>query len=140
MPRTSDAIRLLTDRLEQAGNTAPHFHGTSRPIVVEREAIHRAISLAELIDVPIVIVHVSNRAAMEEIQRAQMRGLKIKGETCPQYLVLTEDDMKAWAWRAQSMSARRRRATAKPGGMLGRLAAGDLHLFSSDHCPVSLPG
>lgn len=47
-----DAIRFLTDRLERAGKTAPHFHGRSRPIPVEREATHRAISLAELIDVP----------------------------------------------------------------------------------------
>jgi len=88
-----DAIRFLTDKLERAGKTAPYYHGKSRPIPVEREATHRAISLAELIDVPIVIVHVSNREAMEEIRRAQIRGLKIHGETCPQYLVLTEEDM-----------------------------------------------
>ena len=72
-----DAIRFLTDRLELAGHTAPHFHGTSRPIPVEREATHRAISLAELVDVPIMVVHVSNREAMEEIRRAQARGLRI---------------------------------------------------------------
>src|SRR5258708_12296953 len=88
-----DAIRFLTDRLERAGNTAPHFHGTSRPIPVEREATHRAISLAELVDVPIVIVHVSNGEAMEEIRRAQQRGLKIYGETGPQYLLLTEQNI-----------------------------------------------
>src|SRR6266700_7318744 len=84
-----DAIRFLTDRLERAGKTAPHFHVASRPIPVERAATHRAISLAELVDVPVMIVHVSNREAMEEIRRAQQRGLKIYGETCPQYLVLT---------------------------------------------------
>ena len=56
-----DAIRFLTDRLERAGKTAPHYHATSRPIPVEREATHRAISLAEIVDVPIMIVHVSNR-------------------------------------------------------------------------------
>ncbi|MFX6318979.1 dihydropyrimidinase, partial [Acinetobacter baumannii] len=63
-----DAIRFLTDRLERAGNTAPRFHATSRPIPVEREATHRAISLSELVDVPIMIVHVSNREAMDEIR------------------------------------------------------------------------
>src|SRR6201986_892849 len=88
-----EATKFLTDRLERGGNTAPRFHATSRPIPVEREATHRAISLAELIDVPIMIVHVSNGEAMEEIRRAQQRGLKIYGETCPQYLVLTEKDM-----------------------------------------------
>jgi len=69
-----DAIRFLTDRLEQAGKTEPKYHAASRPIPVEREATHRAISLAELIDVPIMIVHVSNREAMEEIARARTRG------------------------------------------------------------------
>jgi dihydropyrimidinase len=88
-----DAIRFMTDRLEQAGKTAPHFHAASRPIVVEREATHRAISLAELVDVPVMIVHVSNRESMEEIRRAQGKGLKVYGETCPQYLVLTEADL-----------------------------------------------
>src|SRR5262249_48204437 len=48
-----DAIRFLTDRLERQGQTAPRFHATSRPIPVEREATHRAISLAELVDLPI---------------------------------------------------------------------------------------
>ena len=106
-----DAIRFLTDRLERAGNTAPRFHATSRPIPVEREATHRAISLSELVDVPIMIVHVSNREAMEEIRRAQQRGLKVMGETCPQYLMLTEKDLDSSTWKAPNMSARRRRAT-----------------------------
>ena len=83
MPSVSSPIAS-----SEAAKTAPHFHGASRPIVVEREATHRAIALAELIDVPVMIVHVSNREAMEEIRRAQQRGLKVFGETCPQYLVL----------------------------------------------------
>src|SRR5258708_16415820 len=89
-----DAIRFLVDRLERAGNTGPYFHAKSRPIIVERDATYRTICLAELVDVPIVVVHVSNREAMEEIRRAQMRGLKIHADACPQYLVLTEDDLK----------------------------------------------
>src|SRR5258708_25635859 len=71
-----DAIRFLTDRLERAGKTAPRYHATSRPIPVEREATYRAISLAELIDVPIMVVHVSNGEAMEQIRRAHTRGLE----------------------------------------------------------------
>src|SRR3569832_69950 len=84
-----DAIRFLTDRLERSGNTAPRFHATSRPIPVEREATHRAISLSELIDVPIMIVHVSNREAMDEIRRAQQRGLRVLGVFCLLFLVLS---------------------------------------------------
>ena len=68
----------LPERLAGAGRqTAPQYHATSRPIPVEREAAYRAISLAQLINVPIMIVHVSDGEAMEEIRRA--RGLKIYG-------------------------------------------------------------
>ena len=89
-----DAIRFMTERLERAGKTEPFFHAASRPQVVEREATHRAISHAELVDVPIMIVHVSGREAMEQIRWARQRGLKVYAETCPQYITLTEDDLR----------------------------------------------
>ena len=131
-----DAIRFLTDRLERAGNTAPYFHGKSRPIPVEREATHRAISLAELIDVPIVIVHVSNCEAMEEIRRAQLRGLKIFGETCPQYLVLTEDDLRDLGMEdAKYVCSPPPRDLASQQACWEGLQQGVFSLFSSDHCP-----
>lgn len=131
-----DAIRFLTDKLERAGKIAPYFHGKSRPIPVEREATHRAISLAELIDVPIVIVHVSNREAMEEIRRAQMRGLKIRGETCPQYLVLTEEDMQGLNMEgAKYVCSPPPRDEASQQACWEGLQQGVFALFSSDHCP-----
>jgi dihydropyrimidinase len=58
----SDCIEWLTRRLEAAGRTAPRWHAHARPMLVEREATHRAISLSQLVDVPILIVHVSGRA------------------------------------------------------------------------------
>ena len=61
----------MTERLEREGKTAPYYHAVSRPQIVEREATHRAISHAELVDVPIMIVHVSGREAMEQIRWAQ---------------------------------------------------------------------
>src|SRR3954468_18446106 len=131
-----DAIRFLTDRLERAGNTAPYYHGKSRPIPVEREATHRAISLAELVDVPIMIVHVSNGEAMEEIRRAQQRGLKIYGETCPQYLVLTEKDMEGLNMEgaAYVCSPPPRDEKSQKECWAG-LQQHVFSLFSSDHCP-----
>ncbi len=87
-----DAINFLRDQAETAGDIAPKFHASTRPIPVEREATHRAITLAEIADVPLVIVHVSNRQAMEEIARGRARGVKVFGETCPQYLVLIAED------------------------------------------------
>jgi dihydropyrimidinase len=131
-----DAIRFLVDRLERAGNVGPYFHAKSRPIAVEREATHRAISLAELIDVPIVVVHVSNRESMEEIRRAQMRGLKIHGETCPQYLVLTEEDLKDLGMEgAKYVCSPPPRDLASQQACWEGLQQGVFTLFSSDHCP-----
>ncbi|MGI8527805.1 MAG: dihydropyrimidinase, partial [Pseudolabrys sp.] len=131
-----DAIRFLVDRLERAGKTAPYFHGKSRPIIVEREATYRAISLAELVDVPLVVVHVSNREAMEEIRRAQSRGLKIHGETCPQYLVLTEDDLKDLGMEgAKYVCSPPPRDLESQVACWEGLQQGIFTLFSSDHCP-----
>src|SRR6187397_680917 len=131
-----DAIRFLTDRLERAGKTAPRFHGVSRPIPVEREATHRAISLAELVDVPIMIVHVSNGEAMEEIRRAQQRGLKIYGETCPQYLVLTEKDMDGLNMEgARYVCSPPPRDEKSQKECWAGLEQHVFSLFSSDHCP-----
>lgn len=131
-----DAIRYLTDRLERAGDTAPRFHGTSRPIPVEREATHRAISLAELIDVPIMVVHVSNGEAMEEVRRAQVRGLKVFAETCPQYLVLTEKDMDGLGMEgAKYVCSPPPRDLASQQACWRGLQTGIFQTFSSDHCP-----
>ncbi|HEY8332384.1 MAG TPA: dihydropyrimidinase [Tardiphaga sp.] len=131
-----DAIRFLADRLERAGNTGPYYHAKSRPIAVEREATHRAISLAELIDVPLVVVHVSNRESMEEIRRAQQRGLKISGETCPQYLVLTEEDLKDLGMEgAKYVCSPPPRDLASQQACWEGLQQGVFTLFSSDHCP-----
>jgi dihydropyrimidinase len=131
-----DAIRFLTDRLERGGQIAPKFHATSRPIPVEREATHRAITLAELVDVPIVIVHVSNREAMEEIRRAQIRGLTIYGETCPQYLVLTEKDLDGLGMEgAKYVCSPPPRDEASQAACWEGITTGVFSLFSSDHCP-----
>src|SRR3984893_10170916 len=131
-----DAIRFLTERLERAGNTAPKFHATSRPIPVEREATHRAISLAQLVDVPIMIVHVSNGESMEQIRWAQSRGLKVFGETCPQYLVLTEKDLDGLNMEGAKYvcSPPPRDVASQKACWLG-LETGVFQLYSSDHCP-----
>ncbi|MEW6631369.1 MAG: dihydropyrimidinase [Pseudomonadota bacterium] len=131
-----DAIRFLSDRLERQGSTAPHYHGASRPIAVEREATHRAISLAEIVDTPVMIVHVSNRQAMEEIRRAQMRGLAVFGETCPQYLVLTEQDMDRTGMEgAKYVCSPPPRDLDSQKACWEGLQQGVFEVFSSDHCP-----
>ncbi|MBL8567690.1 MAG: dihydropyrimidinase [Phreatobacter sp.] len=133
-----DNIRFLTERLEAAGKTAPYYHGPSRPQVIEREATHRAISHAELIDVPLMIVHVSGREAMEQIRWAKQRGLKVYAETCPQYITLTEDDMKGLNMDmsgSKYVCSPPPRDTDSQQAIWEGLKQGVFHTFSSDHCP-----
>jgi dihydropyrimidinase len=131
-----DAIRFLVDKLEREGHVAPYYHAISRPIPVEREATHRAISLAELVDVPIMIVHVSNGEAMEEIRRAQAKGMKVYGETCPQYLVLTEKDLDGLNMEgAKYVCSPPPRDKESQEACWRGLETGIFSVFSSDHCP-----
>ncbi|TRL34884.1 dihydropyrimidinase [Rhizobium straminoryzae] len=131
-----DAIRYLIGRHEEEGKLAPRYHATTRPIPAEREATHRALSLAEIVDVPIVIVHVSNREAMEEIRRARQRGQKIAGETCPQYLMLTADDLDRDALEgAKYVCSPPPRDKASQQACWEGLEQDVFDLFSSDHCP-----
>ncbi|KAB1074065.1 dihydropyrimidinase [Methylobacterium planeticum] len=133
-----DAIRFLTERLEREGRTAPYYHAVSRPEIVEREAAHRAISHAELVDVPIMIVHVSGREAMEQVRWAQSRGLKVHAETCPQYITLTAEDLRD---AGLEMSGAKYVCSPPPrdrdshAAIWEGLTQGVFQTFSSDHCP-----
>jgi dihydropyrimidinase len=103
---------------------------------VEREATHRAISLAELVDVPVMIVHVSNREAMDEIRRAQHKGLRVYGETCPQYLMLTERDLDGLNMEgAKYVCSPPPRDEESQKACWEGLEQGVFAVFSSDHCP-----
>jgi dihydropyrimidinase len=136
-----DAIKYMTEQLEQAGRTGPRGHADSRPAVVEREATHRAISFAELIDVPLMVVHVSNREAMEQIRWAQQRGLKIFAETCPQYLMLTAEDLEGLKMEGEKYvcSPPPRDAASQQACWEG-LQTHVFSVFSSDHCPFRYTG
>ncbi|NLH79922.1 MAG: dihydropyrimidinase [Phyllobacteriaceae bacterium] len=132
----SDCIAWLTERLEREGKTAPAFHGTSRPQVVEREATHRAIALSELSDLPILIVHVSGAEAAEQIRWAQGRGLRIYAETCPQYLFLDANDLAAPGFEgAKCICSPPPRDKANKERIWEALTNGVFQVFSSDHAP-----
>ncbi|MBC8130284.1 MAG: dihydropyrimidinase [Rhizobiaceae bacterium] len=131
-----DAIRYLVGRHEDEGEVRPRAHATTRPIAAEREATHRAMSLAEIVDVPVVIVHVSNGAAIEEIRRAKARGRKVVSETCPQYLMLTADDLGGMDWEgAKFVCSPPPRDAAEQDACWNGIEEGTFDLFSSDHCP-----
>ena len=82
------AITSLRREALLEGRTGVIEHSRTRPAVVEGEATARAAMLAEVVEAPIYIVHVSSAPALAAIRTAQERGVTIMGETCPQYLHL----------------------------------------------------
>ena len=132
----TDCIAWLTEKLEAAGNTAPKHHAASRPPPVEREATHRATTLAEIVDVPVLIVHVSSAEAIDQIRAAQARGVRIFAETCPQYLFLTADDLDLDGFEgARCICSPPPRDTDSQAAVWNGLTTGVLHILSSDHAP-----
>jgi dihydropyrimidinase len=131
-----DMIRWLTDRLLAHGLEAPRYHAVSHARLAEGEATGRAISLAELVDVPMLIVHVSAPEAIDAIRTAQTRGLKIFGETCPQYLFLTAADLDRHGVEgAKFCCSPPPRDEAAQEAVWRGLANGTFQVFSSDHAP-----
>ncbi|WP_420006823.1 dihydropyrimidinase [Arenibacterium sp. LLYu02] len=133
-----DQIKFLTDKLEQAGHTAPYFHAASRPQVVEREATHRALAHAELTEAAVMIVHVSGAEAMEQIDWARRRGIRVFAETCPQYLVLTADHLKGLNMDetgGKYVCSPPPRDEAAQAALWRGIAAGVFDVISSDHSP-----
>lgn len=137
-----DCIAWLTERLLDHGHTAPRYHADARPMLVEREATHRAIAYAELVDVPIMIVHVSGREAVEQIRWAQGHGLRIYAETCPQYLFLTADDLGGDddMQGAKCICSPPPRDKANQQVIWDGLESGVFQIFSSDHAPFTFAG
>jgi dihydropyrimidinase len=129
-----EAIGWRTEALLAAGLTAPKYHAWSRPSIIEREATHRAIALAELVDQPIQVFHVSCAEVAEEIARAQARGLKVWAETCTQYFVLTAADQDRPGFEgAKFMCSPSPRDTAEHARMWDVVRRGTIDVVSSDH-------
>ena len=135
----ADCIQWLTKRLEASGRSAPRYHAVSRPMLVEREATHRAIALSELADVPILIVHVSGREAVEQIRWARSHGMNIMAETCPQYLFLSAEDLGIddSYQGAKCVCSPPPRDQANQEVIWNGLNDGLFTVFSSDHAPFN---
>jgi dihydropyrimidinase len=136
-----EAIRWRSAALLADGRTQPKYHAWSRPGIVEREATHRAIALAELVDQPIQVFHVSGPEAAAEVARAQARGLKVWAETCPQYMVLTAGDMDRPGFEgAKFMCSPAPREASDIEGLWNEIRLGVLDIVSSDHSGWSYDG
>jgi len=131
-----DMIKWLTARLLERGLGAPRYHAVSHARLAEGEATNRAVNLSQLLDVPILLVHVSAAEAIDVIRNAQTKGLKIYGETCPQYLFLTADDLaKPGLEGAKFCCSPPPRDHAGQEAVWNGLKNGTFQVFSSDHAP-----
>ena len=131
-----EMIKWLTGRLLERGLGAPRYHAVSHARIAEGEATNRAVALSELLDVPILLVHVSAAEAIDVIRNAQTKGLKIYGETCPQYLFLTADDIaKPGVEGAKFCCSPPPRDRAAQEAVWTGLRNGTFQVFSSDHAP-----
>ncbi|MBU4609582.1 dihydropyrimidinase [Achromobacter sp. GG226] len=131
-----DVIRWVARRLLDKGLTAPKFHGVAHDPLAETEASARAISLSRLLDVPVLLVHISGPEAIHLIRGAQRLGSKVHAESCPQYLFLTAEDMDRDGLDGAMFccSPPARDADAQEAVWQGFLD-GTLQLYSSDHAP-----
>jgi dihydropyrimidinase len=131
-----EILTWLAERLESEGRTAPKEHAASRPLPVEREATHRAVTLAEIIGVPLVVVHISGGDPLEEVRRARARGLTVIAETCPQYLLLTANDLDMPDMEgAKVMCSPPPRDAAAQAALWRGIQDGTVDIFNSDHAP-----
>jgi dihydropyrimidinase len=131
-------ISWLAGRMLRQGNTLPRYHAICHTRGSEAEAIERVIKLAELVDCPILIVHVSTAQGIDAIRQARMRGLKVFGETCPQYLFLTAKDIDIGLQGAMFCCSPPPRDEQAQEACWRGLKDGTLHVYSSDHAPYRM--
>ena len=131
-----DMIRWIAKHLIERGHGAPKFHGVAHDELAEAEATNRIIALSRLLGVPVLIVHVSSPEATNTIRAARLLGANINAETCPQYLVLTAEDMdKPGVEGAKWCCSPPLRDKAAQEAIWKGLVDGTFQVFSSDHAP-----
>ncbi len=134
------AIDIVANANAEAGNTDPYFHGVSRMAVFEGECVNRVIRFAEAAEVPVYIVHLSSRDALEEVIRGRDRGAMVFAETCPQYLFLSLDDMGNGFEGAKFVCSPPLRPADHQEDLWRALVRDDLQAIGTDHCPFDFVG
>ena len=129
-------IDEIVKQASSDGKTAPKYHAITRPTRMEAEGVHRAISIAEVAQVPIYIVHLSSSDALEQVMLARNRGVHAFAETCPQYLFLDDSyyDQEEFEGAKYVMTPALREKWNQDELWKG-LKFGDLQSIATDHCP-----
>ncbi|RFC71432.1 dihydropyrimidinase [Streptomyces sp. AcE210] len=135
------AIDVLVQQALERGETDPRYHGEVRKALLEAEATHRAIKLAQVAGAPLYVVHVSAQEALGEIARARDEGLNVFGETCPQYLFLSTDNLAEPDFEgAKYVCSTPLRPKDHQAALWRGLRTNDLQVVSTDHCPFCFTG
>ncbi|MEU4209422.1 dihydropyrimidinase [Streptomyces sp. NPDC026206] len=135
------AIDVLVEQALAAGKTDPRYHGEVRRTLLEAEATHRAIQLARVAGSPLYVVHVSAEEAVAELARARDMGLPVFGETCPQYLFLSTDNLAEPGFEgAKYVCSTPLRPREHQAALWRGLRTDDLQVVSTDHCPFCFSG
>ncbi|MEU9981021.1 dihydropyrimidinase [Streptomyces sp. NPDC050856] len=135
------AIDVLVEQALARGETDPRHHGEVRKVLLEAEATHRAIQLARVAGAPLYVVHVSAEEAVAELAAARDKGLPVFGETCPQYLFLSTDNLAEPGFEgAKYVCSTPLRPRAHQAALWRGLRTDDLQVVSTDHCPFCFSG
>ncbi|MDO9129532.1 MAG: dihydropyrimidinase [Anaerolineales bacterium] len=130
--------QLVTDALK-SGHWQPEWHAKTRPAWGAVEATLRACALAAQADAPLYIVHMNAAGEVDMLHYARERGVKVMGETCPQYLFFTEDHLRRpdgvkWVCSPPMRTA------ADNARLWEGVADGTLQTIGTDHCPFFFDG
>jgi dihydropyrimidinase len=131
-----ELVFLLQKEVTAMGITGPEGHPLSRPPTVEGEAANRAIAIAEVLNVPIYVVHVSCMEAAEAIARARARGQRVYGEVLAGHLVLDDSVYRHpdFATAAAHVMSPPFRPKGHQEALWRGLQSGNLHTTATDHC------
>jgi dihydropyrimidinase len=134
-----DVIETLTEQALAAGHTSPEWHALTRPVWGAVEAGLRVAGMASAADASVYIVHMNAGGEVDMLKYARERGVKVMGETCPQYLFFTIDDLRkpdGAKWIA-SPPMRTKEDNAR---LWDGLSDGVLQTIGTDHCPFFFDG
>ena len=136
----SGVINALIEEKRAAGATGVASHPETRPDYLEAEAVGRLLRIAQAVDIPVVIVHLTNAAALAEVHAARRRGQKVYVETCPQYLVLDDSVYynEDYSRAARYVCAPPLRKSADCRALWAGLRRGESQTVSTDHCSFTL--
>lgn len=129
-------IRALVEEAKKAGQLAPSSHPRTRPAPLEAEAVGHLLRLAQVADVPVIIVHLSSRESMEEVRAARRRGQTVYVETCPQYLLLEDSvyNHPDYIEAAKFVCAPPIRKQEDQNALWEALQNGEIDTVATDHC------